>query len=70
MAEGRITLIEEVIEVAIRNRSLVEMLVVRRSKGESYEEIAKVIPRSIPTLRRWAREFHIEIDDMKCGRWQ
>lgn len=53
-----------------RDRNLVEILVVRRAKGESYEEIAKVIPRSISTLRSWAREFRIEIDDMKSGRWQ
>lgn len=55
--------------MAERNRDLVRMLVERRSEGESYKEIAKAIPRSISTLKRWAREFRIEIDDMKHGRY-
>ena len=59
---------EGVMDVPERDRDLVRILVERRASGESYEEIAKYVPRSISTLRRWGREFWIEIEDMKLGR--
>lgn len=51
-----------------RDREYVRMFVVHRARGESYKEIAEMIPRSVSTLRRWAKEFSIEIEDMKNGR--
>jgi len=51
-----------------RNREYVKMLVKFRSEGVSYKEIAKVIPRSVSTLKKWGTEFRIEIDDTKHRR--